>query len=115
MARARGVYAGECEVAVGVRLLEGLSRVQMSGQVFFEGSKDVRDCAGLSVRRVLLSLIVLLGYAERESGYLWYVGVLVLVEAWAKVVAFDEVGARPSPANAMRRSLHCGATLNCLM
>jgi hypothetical protein len=41
----------------------------MSGQVFFEGSKDVRECAGLNVGWVVLSLILLLGYAERESGY----------------------------------------------
>jgi hypothetical protein len=41
----------------------------MSGQVFFEGSKDVRECAGLSVVREVSSLILLLGYAERESGY----------------------------------------------
>jgi hypothetical protein len=87
----------------------------MSGQVFFETSNDVRDCARLSVAWIVLSLVVLLGYAETESGYLWYVGVLVVVEAWAKVVAFDEVAAGPSPADAMRGSLQCGATLNCLM
>lgn len=35
--------------------------------------------------------MLLPGYAERESGYLWCVGVLVLVEAWEKVVAFNNV------------------------
>jgi hypothetical protein len=38
---------------------------------------------------VVVALVLLLGYAERESGYLWCVGVLVLVEAWEKVVAFN--------------------------
>lgn len=64
----------------------------MSGQVFFEGSKDVRRCAGSDVGWVVVMLILLLGYAEGESGQLWCVGVLVVVEAWEKVVALRTSG-----------------------
>jgi hypothetical protein len=38
------------------------------------------------------------GVCGERVGVLWCVGVLVLVEAWKKVVAFNEVGAGPSSA-----------------
>lgn len=45
----------------------------------------------------VVSLILLRGYAERESGYVWCVGVLVVVEAWQKGCCFEDWLARRQP------------------
>ena len=91
----------------------------MSGQVFFEGRKDVRCCAGSRVVWVVVvvSLVLSLGVCG--------VGVGGFVVCWG-VSAGRGVGkgcclrttsglARQSDLDAIRASLHGGATLICLM
>lgn len=88
----------------------------MSGQVFFEGRKDVRRCAGSSVVWVVVSLVLSPGVCGERVG--------VFVVCWG-VSAGRGVGkgcclrtsglARQPDLDAIRASLHGGATLICLM
>ena len=59
--------------------------------MFFEGGKDVRSCAGVSVAWTVVGDVTR-GVCGERLGYLWCVGVSVLVGTWEKVVvAFEEV------------------------